>query len=170
MNGFCGDARAGDARRCVAGCLSGESLIETVDGPLAIASLVGKSMPVLTRLPHHRTGFRLMTKIAVAASGVPVVRVTLDNGQSVTVDRGHVFFAHGMVERPIDSLAVGEMLDTSFHFPAGYEFQRVEGGSEISTGGLRVRAIADAGTADVFTGIVNETGCYFATAGVLCKA
>ncbi len=153
-----------------AGCLSGDSLIETVDGPLAIASLVGKSMPVLTRLPDHRIGFRLMTKIACAATGTPVVRVTLDNGQAVIVDRGHVFYAHGMVERAVDSLAIGEMLDTSFHFPAGYEFRRVDGGSEISAGGVRVQAIADAGTADVFTGIVNETGCYFATAGVLCKA
>ena len=46
----------------------------------------------------------------------------------------------------------------------------MDGSTEISAGGLRVQAIADAGTADVFTGIVNETGCYFATAGVLCKA
>jgi hypothetical protein len=157
-------------RRCAAGCLSGDSLIETVDGPLAIAAIAGKPMPVLTRLPEHRIGFRLMTKIACTATDVPVVRVTFDNGQHVTVDRGHVFYAHGMVERPVASLAIGEMLDTSFHFPAGYEFRRVDGGTEISTGALRVQAIADAGTADVFTGNVNETGCYFATAGVLCKA
>ena len=161
---------ARSARRCSAGCLSGDSLIETVDGALAIASLVGKSMPVLTRLPGHRTGFRLMTKIACTATGVPVVQVMLDNGQTVTVDRGNVFYAHGMVERPVASLTIGELLDTSFHFPAGYEFRTVDGSSEISAGGLRVRAIADAGAADVFTGIVNQTGCYFATAGVLCKA
>jgi hypothetical protein len=111
-----------------------------------------------------------MTKIACVSTGVPVVRVTFDNGQAVIVDRGHVFYAPGMVERPVASLAIGEMLDTSFHFPAGYEFQRVDGSAEISAGGLRVQAIADADTADVFTGIVNQTGCYFATAGVLCKA
>ncbi len=158
------------ARRCTAGCLSGDSLIETVDGPLTLPSLVGKPMPVLTRLPDHRIGFRLMTKIACTATGVAVMRVTFDNGQAVTVDRGHVFYAQGMVERPVESLTIGEMLDTSFHFPAGYEFRRVDGGAEISAGALRVQAIADAGTADVFTGIVNETGCYFATAGVLCRA
>jgi hypothetical protein len=157
-------------RRCIAGCLSGDSLIETVDGPLAIASLAGKPMPVLTRLPGHRTGFRLMTKIACVATGVPVVRVTFDNDQAVTVDHGHVFYAHGTVERPVASLLIGELLDTSFHFPAGYEFRRVDGSTEISAGGLRVHAIAAAGTADVFTGIVHETGCFFATAGVLCKA
>jgi len=163
-------AVARGTRRCMTGCLSGDSLIETVDGPLAIASLVGKSMPVLTRLPQHRIGFRLMTKTACAATGVPVVQVTFDNGQAVVVDRSHVFYAHGMVERPVESLRIDELLDTSFHFPAGYEFGRMDGSTEISAGGLRVQAITDAGTADVFTGIVNETGCYFATAGVLCKA
>jgi hypothetical protein len=150
--------------------ISGDSLFETVDGPVAIATLVGKPMPVLTRLSEHRVGFRLMTKIACAATGVPVVRVTFDNGLSVTVDRGHVFYAHGMVERPVEGLSVGEMLDTSFHYPPGYEFRRLDGTTEISAGGVHVREIVDGGTADVFTGIVHETGCYFATAGVLCKA
>ena len=159
-----------DARRCDRGCLAGGSLIETVDGPLAVASLVGKSMPVLTRLPGRRLGFRLMTKIACTANGVPVVRVTFDNGQQVIVDRAHIFYAHEMVERPVESLVVGETLDTSFHFPPGYEFRRMDGTIEASAGAVRVQSIDDAGTADVFTGLVNETGCYFATAGVLCKA
>ncbi len=152
------------------GCLAGDSLIETVEGPLAIASLVGKSMPVLTRLPGHRLGFRLMTKIACTAQGVPVVRVTFDNGQHVIVGHGHVFYAREMVERPVESLAVGEMLETSFHFPAGYEFRRMDGTVEASAGAVRVQALEDAGNADVFSGIVNQSGCYFATAGVLCKA
>jgi hypothetical protein len=152
------------------GGLSGDSLIETVDGPLAIASLAGKSMPVLTRLPDQRIGFRLMTKIACTATCVPVVRVTFDNGQHVIVDRAHVFYARGLVERPVETLTVGETLDTSFHFPAGYEFRRMDGSSAISVGALRVEATEDAGTADVFGGIVNETACYFVTAGVLAKA
>jgi hypothetical protein len=156
--------------RCDHGCLAGDSLIETVDGPLAIASLVGKSMPVLTRLPGHRLGFRLMTKIACTANGVPVVRVTFDNGQHVIVDRAHIFYAREMVERPVEALVIGDMLDTSFHFPPGYEFRRMDGTTEASVGAVRVQAIEDAGTADVFTGLVNESGCYFATAGILCKA
>ena len=155
---------------CQRGCLTGDSRIETVDGPLAIATLVGKSMPVLTRLPNHRIGFRLMTKIACVATNSPVLRVTFDNGQHVTVDRAHVFYAHGWVERPVESLTPGEILDTSFHYPAGYEFRRDDGTTEVSVGGVRVRGLEDAGTADVFTGLVNETGAYFVTAGVLCKA
>jgi hypothetical protein len=157
-------------RSCARGCLSGDSLIETVDGPLAIATLVGKSMPVLTRLPEQRVGFRLMTKIACTATGVPVVRVTFDNGQHVTVDHTHVFYARRMVERSAETLTIGELLETSFHFPPGYEYQTMDGGTAISAGALSVRAIEDAGSADVFGGIVNQTASYFVTAGVLCKA
>ena len=155
---------------CAGGCLSGASLIETVDGPLAIATLVGKSMPVLTRLPSGEVGFRLMTKVACTANGVAVVRVRFDNEQSVVVDRGHVFYAPGLVERALTTLVAGEVLDTSFHFPEGYEYRRTDGATETSVGGVRVVAVEEAGAADVFTGIVNETGRYFTTAGVLCKA
>lgn len=158
-----------DVRLCSAGCLSAESLLETVDGPIAIGSLVGKSVPVLTRLPDGRIGFRLMTKIASRAPGVPVLRVRFDNGQWIVVDRGHVVYGRGMVERTAEQLVPGELLETSFHFPPGYVLRRADGSTEVSAGAVRVAAIEDAGTADVFGGLVNETRCYFTTAGVLCK-
>jgi hypothetical protein len=149
--------------------LGGESLIETVEGPLAIATLVGKSMPVLTRLPNGHVGFRLMTKVTCTATQVPVLRVTFDNDQSVIVDGGHVFYAPGGDERPVGALERGELLDTSFHFPAGYVLRRIDGSEEVSAGAVRVVARTDAGTADIYAGIVNETHRYFVTAGVLCK-
>jgi hypothetical protein len=158
------------AGRCVAGCLTGDSLIETVDGPVAIGGLVGKSITVMTRLPDGRLGFRLFTKIAVTAPGVPVLRVTFDNGQSVAVDAGHVFYARGGIERPVTELAAGEPLDTFAHFPEGYVYQRMDGTTATSVGAVCVAAVEPAGTADVFGGIVNETARYFLTAGVLTKA
>jgi len=156
--------------RCQQGCMSGDSEIETVDGPVAIGTLVGKRMPVLTRLPDGRIGFRLMTEIACAGEGVPVVRVTFDNGHSVVVDPEHIFYRKGMEECVARSLTAGDVLETSFHFPEGYELQRNDGSREPSAGAVRVAGIEDAGTADVFTGAVNETATYFTTAGVLCKA
>jgi hypothetical protein len=156
-------------RACTRGCLTADGLIETVDGPIAIATLVGKSMPVLTRLPNGRVGFRLMTKVACTATGVAIVRVTFENGHAITVDTGHVFYAPNKVERPVTELEPGEMLDTSFHFPVGYEYRRAAGSTAISDGGTHVTAIEPAGNADVFGGIVNETHSYFLTAGVLCK-
>ena len=157
-------------RRCGRGCLTGESLIETVDGPVAIGGLVGKSITVMTRLPNGRIGFRLFTKIAVTATGVPVLRVTFDNGQSVLVDHGHVFYAPDRVERPVTTLTAGELLDSSAHFPAGYVFRRMDGSTQVSAGAVAVASIEPAGVGDVYGGIVNETGSYFLTAGVLCKA
>jgi hypothetical protein len=159
-----------DERRCGRGCLSGESLIETVDGPVAIGGLVGKSITVMTRLPNGRIGFRLFTKIAVTASGVPVVRVTFDNGHAIVVDGGHVLFARDGAERPVATLAPGDLLDSSAHFPEGYVFRRMDGTTAVSAGAVAVASIEPAGAADVYGGIVNETGRYFVTAGVLCKA
>ena len=159
-----------DERRCPRGCLTGDSAIETVDGPVAIGTLVGKSITVMTRLPNGQIGFRLFTKIALTASAVPVVRVTFDNGRSVTVDEGHVFYARDGAERPVTDLAAGELLDTSAHFPVGYVYRLMDGSERVSAGATAVVSVEPAGEADVFGGIVNETGRYFLTAGVLCKA
>jgi hypothetical protein len=155
--------------RCERGCLTGESLIETVDGPVAIGALVGKSITVMTRLPNGSIGFRLFTKVAVAATGVPVLRVTFDNGQFVVVDHGHVFYGRDGVERPVATLAPGELLDSSAHFPEGYVFRRMDGSTQVSAGAVAVARVESAGEADVYGGIVNETGSYFVTAGVRCK-
>ena len=157
-------------RACATGCLTAESLIETVDGPVAIGGLVGKSTAVMTRLPDGRVGFRLLTKIAVTATGVAVVRVSFDNGHSVVVDTGHVFYAPDGGERPVTGLAPGEPLDSFAHFPAGYEYRRADGSTAISAGAVCVAAVEPAGVADVLGGVVNETGRYFVSAGVLCKA
>jgi hypothetical protein len=150
--------------------LSGDSLVETVDGPMAIAKLAGKSMPVLTRLPSGQVGFRLMSEVACSTPGVPVVRVTFDNGQAVVVEPAHVFYRKGMEPCAAKALAPGDLLETSFHFPEGYVLERMDGTTEPSAGAVRVAAIEDAGTADVFTAKVNETAAYFTTAGVLCQA
>jgi hypothetical protein len=157
-------------QRCQGGCLTGESLIETVDGPVAIGGLVGKSITVMTRLPNGRVGFRLFTKIAVTATAVPVLRVTFDNGQCVVVDDGHVFYDRDGSERPVATLAPGDLLDSNAHFPEGYVFRRMDGSTQVSAGAVAVARVEPAGEADVYGGIVNETGSYFLTAGVRCKA
>lgn len=159
-----------ERRRCERGCLTGDSLIETVDGPVAIGGLAGKSITVMTRLPNGRIGFRLLSKIAVTATGVPILRVTFDNGQSIGVDHAHVFFGRDGSERPVTALAAGDLLDSSAHYPEGYVFRRNDGTTEVSAGAVAVASVEPAGVGDVFGGIVNETGSYFVTAGVRCKA
>ena len=156
--------------RCHGGCVAGHVQVESVEGPLAIASLVGKSMPVLTRLASGLVGFRMMTKVTCTATGVGVLSVTFDNGHVAVVDRGHVFYRPGLVEQPAESLAIGDVLDASFAYPPDYVFRRADGTTEVSTGGVRVTALVDAGLADVYTALVNETQRYYLTAGVLSKA
>jgi hypothetical protein len=152
------------------GGFSGDSLIETVDGPVAIGKLVGKSMPVLTRLPDGTIGFRMMTGVASSGEGVAVLRVTFDNDQAVRVVATHPFFRKGMAVCEAGTLRAGDLLESSFHFPEGYELQRADGTTAVSAGAVRVATVEDDGTADVFTGSVNETAAYFTTAGVLCGA
>ena len=86
------------------------------------------------------------------------------------VDHGHVFYSRDAVERPVTDLEPGELLDSSFHFPEGYVFRAMDGSSRVSAGAVAVATVEPAGTADVLGGLVNETGRYFLTAGVLCKA
>ena len=159
-----------ERRGCERGCLTGDSLIETVDGPVAIGGLAGKSITVMTRLPNGRVGFRLFSKIAVTATAVPIFRVTFDNGQWIGVDEGHVFYGRDGSERPVGALAPGDLLDSSAHYPEGYVFRRNDGSTAVSAGAVAVASIESAGVADVFGGVVNETGSYFVTAGVRCKA
>jgi hypothetical protein len=42
--------------------LAADALIEAIDGPAVVGSLEGKSMPILTRPPNGKLGFRMMGK------------------------------------------------------------------------------------------------------------
>ena len=76
-----------------------------------------------------------------------------------------------MVECRADALQVGDALVPAFTFPDGYRFRDdVRQCSARLDGSLRVTAIEPAGTADIYTFGVKQTGCFFVSAGVLCKA
>jgi hypothetical protein len=144
-----------------------DSLIETIEGPAPIGRLAGKSMLVLTRLPNGQFGFRRM-RVKKTGEQVPVVRVTLNNQQVVTVAAGHVFYKKGAQETVLaKDLQVGEKLEPSWVFPEGYVSPyRPDSSSE---GCYRVVGIEPAGSADVFNGAVRETHWYYLTCGVLCQ-
>src|SRR5437870_3907527 len=149
----------GDARGLAASCM-----VETAEGPVAIAETPGKGFPVLTRLPSGRLGFRQLIKVN-AAGPVPLVRVVLMTGHAVLAARGHPFYRAGMRPVPAAELGPGDPLETAFHYPAGY----VPGaGPEAAGPWLVVRAVEPAGEGQVFTGTVHETHALFVTAGVLC--
>ncbi len=150
--------------------LAADVRVEAVEGPVPIADLAGKGMPVLTRLPSGARGFRIVSKISASAAAVPVVRVTIDNGHAVTLAREQRVYKLGLEPVAAGALKAGDLLEPSFHYPAGYrlrdEASDAAGGGEP---GLRVVAVEGAGEAVVYTGRVNETGCAFLTCGVLCQ-
>jgi hypothetical protein len=147
------------------------TLVEAVDGPAAIHELVGKGMPVLTRLPSGGRGFRILSKVTASPEPVAVVRITLDNGRAATIAAEQLVYRGGAVAVKASEVRPGDMLEASFHYPPGYRLRDAEGagGDGADHAGLLVTAVEPGGTDVVYTGRVNETGCLFLTCGILCQ-
>jgi hypothetical protein len=139
-------------------------MVETAEGPVAMADTAGKGFAVMTRLPSGQLGFRQLIKVTVAGP-VDLVRVVFDTGHVVLTARGHRFFRVGMEAVPAEALVVGDRLEAAFHYPEGYRPPVVP---PLGGPGLGVRAVEPAGQGEVFAGTVRETHVLFLTAGVLC--
>ena len=140
-------------------------MIETAEGPVAMADTPGKGYAVLTRLPAGGLGFRQLMKV-VSRESVPLVRVVLDSGHVALTAHRHPFYRRGMEPVPAEQLVPGDLLETAFHYPAGYvppDAARTDFGTAIA-----VRAVEPAGEGQVWTGTVRDTHALFLTAGVLC--
>ena len=76
-------------------------LVETAEGPVAMADTPNKGFAVLTRLPSGQLGFRQLIKV-LSRETVPLVRVVLDSGHSVVARRGASVLpdGHGGRSRP----------------------------------------------------------------------
>ena len=74
--------------------IAGTCMVETAEGPVAMAETPGKGFAVLTRLPSDGLGFRRLSKV-LTAGPVPLVRVVLGSGHVAlpgTVRDTHVLF------------------------------------------------------------------------------
>lgn len=149
--------------------LTAETLVEAIDGPAQVGALEGKSMPILTRLPDGKLGFRIMGKFAKAPSASPVVRVTFENGQSVRVGVDQVFFKKGMAEAAAGSLRPGDALEPSWDYRDGYQPPDLPE-QRPADGTLRVVSVAPDGEAETFSAPIRETGRFFLACGVMLKA
>jgi hypothetical protein len=151
--------------------LAAETKVETPEGAMAIRTVAGKSIAVFSREPSGRVRFRMMQNARKVGEQQPVLKLTLRNGQSFRVAPEQVLFKKGLVECRADALQVGDALEPAFTYPEGYQFRSdPEGGEHTSDASLHVASIEAAGTADVYSLGVNQTGCFFLTAGVLCRA
>ncbi|MFI5365668.1 MAG: hypothetical protein ACHQ4J_08600 [Candidatus Binatia bacterium] len=151
--------------------LAAETKVETPEGALAIRTVAGKSIAVFTREPTGRVRFRMMKDVRKIAEQQPVVKVSLENGQSFRVAPDQVLYKQGIVACRADALQIGDALVPAFHYPQAHRFvDDATGEQRESTAGLRVTSIESGGTADIYSLGVNQTGCFFLTAGVLCQA
>jgi hypothetical protein len=148
--------------------LAADALIEAIDGPTVVGSLEGKSMPILTRLPNGKLGFRIMGKFAKSAGPAGILRVTLENGQSIHVGGEQVFFRKGLEEIRGAELAPGDTLEPSWDFRDTYSPPDLPG-RRPADGTIRVVSVAPDGEAETFSAPTRETGKFFATCGVLLK-
>ena len=151
--------------------LAADTKVETPEGATVIRTVVGKAIAVFTREPGGRVRFRMMKNVRKIADQQPVLKVTLETGQGFRVAPDQVLFKKGMIECRADALQVGDALEPAFTYPDGYQFKDDRDGHDRASGAsLRVSRIEPAGPADIYSLAVNQTGCFFVTAGVLCKA
>lgn len=156
------------SQRCSA--VAGDTKVETPEGAMAIRAVAGQAIAVLTRAENGAHLFRLMKDVEKAADNEPVLKFTLDSGRSFRLAAEQVVYKSGMIEARAGELAVGEELEPAFGYPKGYVYRDDEGNEITSTGGIKITAIAPGGSADVYRLAVNQTGTFFLSAGVLCKA
>lgn len=151
--------------------LAADTKVETPEGAVAIRSLAGKGVSVFTREASGRVRFRRLVDVRKVAEQQQVLKVTLETGASFRVAPNQVLYKKGVVECRADRLHIGDALEPAFHYPDGYAYRDDgDGQARTSDRAVRVVAVVPDGTADLFSFGVNETGCFFLTAGVLCKA
>jgi hypothetical protein len=155
--------------------LAADSLIETIDGPMEIVKLIGKTIPVLTRFSGGELGFRMMTQVREIAPEAPLIRLRNGDGQVVVVGTDHVFLdAAGRAVRAAD-LPAGACLDSSWTYPEGYsipdaeEYASAVRGRSWSTP-VVVLTREDVGSGPVYGASVSGTKSFFLTFGARCRA
>jgi len=148
------------------------TLVEAVDGPAAIEALAGKGMPVLTRLASGGRGFRILSRIEPTESPVAVIRLALENDQTIDLAaEQQVYTAEAGTVRVAD-LRAGDRLLPSFHYPSGYRLAEDGAGAGADPAeapGIAVVSLTACADSVVYRGRVKETGCMFLHAGILCR-
>jgi hypothetical protein len=151
--------------------LAADTKVETPEGAITIRTVAGKAIAVFTREPNGRARFRMMQNVRKISEQQPVLKVTLDTGQAFRVAPDQVLFKKGLVECRAAALQVGDALEPAFTYPQGYAFTDDRDGNErASDASLCVTKVEPGGNADIYSLGVNQTACFFLSAGVLCKA
>lgn len=154
--------------------LAEDALVETIDGPVPIVELVGKVMPVLTRFPDGRLGFRMMREIRPLGESDLIELVNAD-GQRVRLGAEHVLVREDGTEvkaadvRPGERLAPGWTYEASYVLPDAPEYAANVRGKPWERA-VVVTSATSVGRGPVIGFSVNETKRYFLTFGAMSRA
>lgn len=149
--------------------VAADTKVETPEGSMTIRAVAGQAIAVLT-MKEGKHLFRLLKNVEQIAAQQPVLRIVLENGLSFRVGPEQVVYKQGMVETRAADLKVSDALESAFHFPSGHQYKDAAGTARTSTGAWQVKSVDSGGNADVYRVSVNQTGTFFLSAGVLCKA
>jgi hypothetical protein len=157
----------GDLHNCG---VAAETKVETPEGPMTIRACAGKSIPVLTRNAENQILFRMMLDVRKIADQHHVLKITLETGDAFRVAPEQLLLRADMTPVVASRVTPGLGLFPAFHYPLGYRFLSDGGEERTSERALKVAKVQSGGTAEVYALGVNETGCFFLAAGVLCRA
>lgn len=154
--------------------LAEDALVETIDGPVEIVKLVGKTMPVLTRFHDGSLGFRMMREIRQLEDG-PLFELVNGDQQRVRLGAEHVLVREDGSEVPVRDVRPGDRLAPSWTYKAGYVPPDAPEYSPEARGkpwpeAVIVRSIVPVGKGTLFGFSVNDTKQYFLTFGALSRA
>jgi len=155
--------------------LAPATLVETIDGPVQIVSLVGKVMPVLTRFEDGTLGFRMMREIRLVEEEAEQVRLTNTDGQIVQLGADHVLVDLSGKEVRAADVAPGDQLEPSWSYPREYVVPEAVEYAPEARGrqwlrAVVIRSVEPVGRGPVYGFSVNQTKSYFLTFGALSRA
>ncbi len=132
-------------------------------------------MPVLTRFPDGRLGFRMMTqirKLQVEEDFVELVRRGLPR---LRLGAGQVVYTADFRQVAAGKLRPGDRLEPGWSYPDGYsipdlpEYDAVARGKDWQSA-IAIDLVLPAGRGTVIAVTVKETASYFLTHGARCRA
>ena len=149
--------------------LASDTKLETPEGPLTVKTVGNSPTPVMVR-DEGINRFAMSRDVRILAAAQPVVRITLENGRSLRLGADQVLLGPSGSERRAGDLKAGDPLLNAFTFPIGYTYRTDAGETRVSDGCVIVAAVADGGTADLYSLAVSAHTPLVLSCGLLGRA
>lgn len=152
------------------GCaVAADTKLETPEGPLTVKSVAAAPAPVMVCADGAHS-FAMTSDVHLVAAAQPVLRISLDNGRALRVGAEQLFCLPGGGSRRAGDLQAGDALLGAFCFPVGYNYRTDAGERRVSDGCVAITAVADGGTADLYSLRLDRDAPFVFSCGLLGRA